>query len=80
VKTYRYTVTGNTQFPVDMLRYDACYPVSSEGASTITMSFRRFPEDAKGPFTVELVGLHPPTDARWRSFAWTVVNPSTVRR
>lgn len=70
-KLYRYTVSGVGVFPVDMLRYDSAWPDDQEAASKIV----RDPyanTDVLGKYTVHLAGINPPTDARWRSFGWTV--------
>lgn len=79
---FLFDVTGNSEFPMDMLRYDQCYPHTSDDASQITASFH----DRKGPYKVTLVvasefkgGSHVPiTPARWSSFLWSV-DPSSVR-
>jgi hypothetical protein len=61
-----FAVTGNGDFPFDMLRYDKCWP-ASEAAS-------RLLDDLLGTQRrVELRGLIGPTVARWRSFGWTVI-------
>ena len=67
-----FDVRGSGSFPFDMLRYDACFPANSEGASAMG-------EDAGAP--VRTVTLHHysdvrtwlPTYARWLSFTWQVV-------
>jgi len=63
-------------FPLDMLRYDHCYPTSQEQMGIIVLTFRTVPT---------LLGLEPikmqntssdrfwkPTDKRWKSFGWIV--------
>lgn len=65
VRTFRFTVDGDYTFPLDMLRYDGCWPASSEDAVAM---------ERKGPRTVTLIShFNPPTEARWRSFGWHVV-------
>ena len=73
-KPYRFTVGSHYPFPVDMLRYDACYPSTSEDASTISESLRR-ERDAEGNRyrQVTLVGPRAPTVGRWQSFLWQIV-------
>jgi hypothetical protein len=71
---YHYSVEGKGHFPLDMLRYDGCWPTHSDDVAAIGSSFlrdRRVPETA--PFQVSLTGYRPPTEARWRSFGWTLV-------
>jgi hypothetical protein len=67
LKLYRYTVEGTGQFPVDMLRYDSCWPSTSKDVPLPTKGGR-----------VELVGIQEPTLLRWRSFGWTVTSKVVV--
>lgn len=64
-KLYRFTVSGTSPFPEDMLRYDACWPASQ---SDVPLP-RRFTGEMHH---VRLLGIHQPTEGRWRSFGWTV--------
>jgi len=61
-----FTVEGGGHFPVDMLRYDTCWPSSQEDVA------QAFAE--KG---VRKVRLSTPynrvTEGRWLSFGWHVV-------
>lgn len=67
----RFKVAGRGSFPIDMLRYDVCWPTTEKAANTIARSF----QPAQGEMTVELEStLHNrPTVARWESFGWTVI-------
>ena len=73
----RFSVTGNGDFPLDMLRYDQAWPASPEDAAKIS---RRFdPSDNFGVRrdTVELCRLarkwrEGPCVPRWASFGWAV--------
>lgn len=65
-------IEGKVPFPVDMLRYDNCIPLTEEDAHTITNSIER--QGIEGPWTVHVV--HESTDhsprwtmARWASFS-----------
>lgn len=64
-----FEVTGRGEFPVDMLRYDGCWPVDGVDASNILGG-----QDA--PLrTVKLMSMRDrkdwqPTVARWQSFLW----------
>jgi len=76
---YRFTVEGRLQFPLDMLRYDACYPSDSEDVHAIhaTMDVKsRIEQSSRGvPFRITLVTRYPgPTKERWSSFGWRVVS------
>jgi hypothetical protein len=59
-----FRVVGRDKFPVDMLRYDRCWPATDADSIAITTS-----SDAR---TVVLRGLKVPTLDRWRSFGWEV--------
>ena len=67
----KFTVEGGGQFPLDMLRYDGAYPVSSSDVSAMTDRGRR---------RVSLATAHPTkgnnglTPKRWQSFGWVVVS------
>lgn len=60
-----FTVEGSGAFPLDMLRYDECWPVDGEAVETMGGRHRR---------QVRLRSCKPrPTDGRWSSFTWEVV-------
>lgn len=74
---YRTTfeVSGKYSFPLDMLRYDCCFPARSEDASMIlrTQESDFFQSNP----VIRLVKYHETkvpilTDARWNSFGWSV--------
>lgn len=76
---YRFKVTGNTAFPIDMLRYDRCFPASARDAGLITSAMTY---DNNGALTVDLLTYQErkhwmPNSARWKSFQWEV-HPSGV--
>jgi len=73
-----FIVTGRTHFPVDMLRYDSCWPRSSEAATEISFSLS---DDGCRTFhKIELTHIGHgiegkmwrPTYKRWESFGWKV--------
>lgn len=66
-----FTVEGRGSFPIDMLRYDSCWP-AREGSDSfeIEASFR--PRSGTGKRKVRLVGTREPTIGRWESFGWKV--------
>ncbi len=68
---YYYMVQGHGSFPVDMLRYDAAYPTGRGDMNAIARSYTdiRYMEQAK----LELTSLRPPTEDRWASFGWRVL-------
>lgn len=74
-----FKVKGSGYFPFDMLRYDSCTPSSSQDAAEL--SWHSFKDDE--PRIVKLQCNHEgkewtPTEARWRSFGWTVL-PDSIR-
>lgn len=76
MKTIRFTVTGPGDFPLDMLRWDACHPYSQQDVSRIEhISYDSF--DRRINREIELVHTYDhdswkPTDGRWQSFGWNV--------
>ena len=72
------TVEVNGAFPVDMLRYDRCYPASEEDAKAIAQSLAGTERE---PYRVTVKALSPSrehwTKARWRSFGAVVVKTVT---
>lgn len=68
-RVYTFVVTGDDQFPLDMLRYDICHPKREIDSNEIERSFR--PRE-RGPHHVTLAGPKAPTEARWGSFGWAL--------
>ena len=66
-----FRVTGSSTFPIDMLRYDRCWPATTEDAVAIGTSLQR--DRTRMERTIHLVGLRPPTIGRWQSFMWSCV-------
>lgn len=71
----RFTVEGSGSFPIDMLRYDACWPATQADVSTVESSFLSVRLRGPGPrkVTVETNGARRPTRDRWASFGWAVI-------
>ena len=79
-----FTVEGTYPFPVDMLRYDACWPATSEDAVQLaeSLAFRRRKDagtqagilEGKRKRQVKLYtnAQNRPTVGRWESFGWKV--------
>lgn len=67
-----YSVQGRGSFPIDMLRYDRCWPASEGGDSAkVEASFQ--PRASREERIVALIGLDEPTEGRWASFGWKVL-------
>lgn len=68
-------VVGDGIFPLDMLRYDNCFPASTDDCNRIGLSILK---PYKKTHTIKLVrlvdarGYNPPTEGRWASFGWEV--------
>ena len=68
----RFIVEGKGSFPIDMLRYDHCYPSDMDSILALANrgSSRRVTLGTAHP-TKALTGITP---ARWESFGWRVVS------
>lgn len=69
MKVYTYTVEGIGNFPHDMLRYDAAWPLDSDSALSLGLN-----EWIKRR-QVNLASTRQPTPGRWRSFGWILLSP-----
>lgn len=77
-KLHRYVVIvkGSGQFPLDMLRYDHCWPRTLSDSA-------KMDKDWGGELrTIELLADKPrawvPTVGRWHSFTWDVVSHTVL--
>lgn len=77
-----YTVEGHTPFPIDMLRYDSCFPAHEKDSHLIirTLDETITPPLGPEPYRVEVSTLRDHrthamilTPARWKSFGWRVM-------
>ena len=69
---YEFAVCGWGEFPLDMLRYDSCWP-RREGTDVFKMFASLRNDGSRELQTIRLVGLRPPSEGRWNSFGWPVV-------
>ena len=58
-------VHGSGEFPIDMLRYDQCWPICEKHAHL-------FSRDNGERAIVVATHAHNFTPARWHSFGWTI--------
>lgn len=69
--TFVMELSARHRFPVDMLRYDCCWPSASDDARKIESSFAQF----GNPTPLEIVLItdrsNRPTVGRWESFGCT---------
>lgn len=68
----KFTVEGSKDFPFDMLRYDACYPATSEDAIKLAARDSR-------KITLISTIIAEPTAGRWNSFGWVVIDKETIK-
>lgn len=66
----RYKVRGSLPFPIDMLRYDACWPASESDSYAIYSSVAQHSDSA---IDVIVRARQPLTIGRWQSFGWEVI-------
>ena len=73
----RHTASWSKRFPIDMLRYDTCWPARQEDASEISLSLSVRDTTELELKAIELRTEAPkawkPTAARWQSFGWEVI-------
>lgn len=80
-KHFTYTVKAQREmsFPVDMLRYDTCWPSTGDQAVLLTSVIIPERSRLKGIVRITLTGTQRPTSARWKSFGWDVVGEVVER-
>ena len=78
VYLFKIKVQGAGHFPLDMLRYDGCYPDTSTDADLIDNSRHQ----GKRIVTLRMVDFNPtgPTVARWESFTWKVIEAEPINQ
>lgn len=81
IKLYfqKFTVRGSGPFPIDMLRYDYCWPATEQDSGLIQCDrmTERMTRGVRISRVVEQGKV--PTDARWQSFGWTVFDVTQNR-
>lgn len=70
-KTRQFTVRGRCPFPLDMLRYDHCYPYQQRDVGVIEKSQRDNHRSTWYVITLETNGSAP-TESRWSELGWWV--------
>jgi len=76
----KFTVKGqNTPFPIDMLRFDECWPASVEDSTKVSNSFGfRHGRRVRWELTLISPRQTSPTVDRWQSFAVEVVDEKDI--
>ena len=67
---YEYFVSGKGEFPFDMLRYDACWPMTGEDADKLDTPYGS--AERIKMRSIRMRSYRQPTIARWQSFLWAV--------
>ena len=80
-KKFQYVVEGGpyATFPIDMLRYDACYPANPAAVDGVAFDpgIRQMVGERKSR-QVTLRSDREPTVGRWESFGWRVVRSEGI--
>jgi hypothetical protein len=70
----KFEVEGSGEFPIDMLRYDQCWPTDTADALKIRPAYGG---DGSGlerrTISLSTTGKYVPTRGRWDSFTWRVI-------
>jgi hypothetical protein len=78
----KFTVTGKLPFPIDMLRYDSCFPYSGEDAGKIMATLDHLRGTKRETYHINLIKVdhngNGPEMSRWSSFLWSVDRDSIV--
>lgn len=83
-KTQKFTVRGGLSFPLDMLRYDACYPADQAAVSAIQNSVNGLVLSLRENLTEVHLARQVssvkdmPTFGRWESYGYQVDRKSIV--
>jgi len=67
VEVLNFIVVGGGPFPIDMLRYDSCWPLTQADANVLTWA-----SSERRHISMQTVSPGGPTEARWESFGWKV--------
>lgn len=79
---HKFTVAGHGQFPMDMLRYDSCFPHSPDDVRGLESPT---PGTAGSRAPREVTLIHHdhrswlPTEGRWNSFGWRVLSHEVAK-
>ena len=68
----KFQVIGPAPFPVDMFRYDRCWPFEGDDSVTIERTLNGEVDYPPGPIHLE-TNKDNVTESRWNSFGWTVI-------
>ncbi len=74
-----FTVEGSGEFPLDMLRYDKCWPMRCIDVDKIEQPLGGWSTRRVRLVTHVRTGQSWPTIDRWRSFGWRVIETDRRR-
>ncbi|HTE37507.1 MAG TPA: hypothetical protein VK634_19765 [Reyranella sp.] len=73
----KFVVEGRGQFPIDMLRYDQCYPDSQDDSAAIGDGY--VGSTRRAVLCTDNVNMNwQPNVARWASFNWRVLSEGAL--
>lgn len=74
ITLHKYSVKSvkSNHFPLDMLRYNQCWPESQGDMDKLRAAYYCTEEDKQKAIVVNITGINPPSVERWRSFGWAV--------
>lgn len=81
-----FEVEGTGAFPIDMLRYDACFPATQESAVDMVLTRHEDPDQYRAKRRVRLRSYAVvkanayPTEDRWKSFGWVVLPSVSITK
>lgn len=78
-----FKVKSQMGFPLDMLRYDSCWPAEPKDVSLMAQAMNRHyyfkKPGEEDNLEITLKSPYHPTDERWASFGWTVTEVKTEK-
>lgn len=80
MKMYKCTVKGKGYFPVDMLRYDQCWPTNEDDVMNIVTTFcpNLTQDDLERSYEVSVCTFGGFNKRRWRSFGWIIIDSEEI--
>lgn len=73
--SHTFTVAGNGPFPMDMLRYDECWPQGAGDAAAIALDTTNLrARESRRCVVLRTDRKLGATIGRWRSFGWNVIS------
>lgn len=82
VYVQEFEVEGKGYFPLDMLRYDNCFPRFEESSAEIANTFLNWSTEIRTVTLSRFITFkgNAPTFKRWESFGWRVTSVELPRK